>query len=500
MRRFRLTEKPEKPPRAPERHRRTEYAQAARRRAFTRWRILKFIQEMRRIDNNTPAPFERLLRSHLKAASTSSDCSGFDADLATSYLEHALPAATRQWYENHLLECYDCRKTVASLSLAYEEEALTGADQRRIVEAPAGLGFLSLFATPKWALAAAALLIALISIPVILNLNDRKPSVALSEESSTPNSLPGSSSPVAEAGPAKTTITPLDSARGAQTTTAVPASSPSSTNGAAAGGAGVSGTPKPVESSGRSAADARPAPAVGAVRELDRNAEEKKNEVAASAKSETAQPVSQPEARQGERSEAVSDTQVKNGRADLPKVDTAKALSLPEDKGKSGEVKTLRRGTVGDAARSEKERTATVKPLGPVTPSPSENQGSDSTVRAGISAPPPSGRDKDNKKVSASSDTRMVRAAELSAAKPAKPEERRVSNKTFRLISGVWTDKSYKPDKEIPVVPLTWDTDVYKEMLLKQAGLKPYFAGFQTGERVIVVYKGTIYKISPLEK
>src|SRR5882762_9500881 len=41
-----------------------------------------------------------------------------DADELSSYAERALPASTRARYTAHLVDCDDCRKIVAQLSLA----------------------------------------------------------------------------------------------------------------------------------------------------------------------------------------------------------------------------------------------------------------------------------------------------------------------------------------------------------------------------------------------
>jgi hypothetical protein len=69
--------------------------------------------------------------------------------------------------------------------------------------------------------------------------------------------------------------------------------------------------------------------------------------------------------------------------------------------------------------------------------------------------------------------------------------------KRFKFLSGVWTDKNYKPDKEMPVVTIIRGSDVYKDLLTKHTGLKPYFTNFAEGDRVTVVYKGTVYKLVP---
>jgi hypothetical protein len=78
-----------------------------------------------------------------------------------------------------------------------------------------------------------------------------------------------------------------------------------------------------------------------------------------------------------------------------------------------------------------------------------------------------------------------------------RPEERKLSGKKFLFRDGAWTDKEYDPNKELPVVTIIRDSNVYVEVLSKRPGLKPYLAGFPATERAIIVYKGTVYKLIP---
>ena len=65
------------------------------------------------------------------------------------------------------------------------------------------------------------------------------------------------------------------------------------------------------------------------------------------------------------------------------------------------------------------------------------------------------------------------------------------------MQAGIWTDRDFKPAKEIPAVTLIRDSEVYKSALEKQPGLKVFLASFASDERVIVVYKGVVYKVVP---
>jgi hypothetical protein len=82
-------------------------------------------------------------------------------------------------------------------------------------------------------------------------------------------------------------------------------------------------------------------------------------------------------------------------------------------------------------------------------------------------------------------------------AEAVRPEERKFSGKKFLLRDGAWTDKDFDPNKDLPVVTIIRDSNVYKEVLNKRPGLKPFLTGFLASERAIIVYKGTVYKLIP---
>jgi len=83
------------------------------------------------------------------------------------------------------------------------------------------------------------------------------------------------------------------------------------------------------------------------------------------------------------------------------------------------------------------------------------------------------------------------------SADAVRPEERKFNGKRFLLRDGAWTDKDFDPNKDLPVVIIIRDSNVYKEVLNKRPGLKPFLTGFQPGERAIIVYKGTVYRLIP---
>jgi len=91
-----------------------------------------------------------------------------------------------------------------------------------------------------------------------------------------------------------------------------------------------------------------------------------------------------------------------------------------------------------------------------------------------------------------------IRALRDSAsAEAVRPTERKLGNKKFSLKDDTWTDKDFDPDKDLPIVTVIRDSNVYNELLAKQVGLKPYLGGFPPADRAIIVYKGTVYKLIP---
>jgi len=70
---------------------------------------------------------------------------------------------------------------------------------------------------------------------------------------------------------------------------------------------------------------------------------------------------------------------------------------------------------------------------------------------------------------------------------------RKLAGKTFYLREGVWTDADFKADARLPETVLVFGTDAYFELLKRERKLAEFFA---LGERVVVVYKGRIYRVN----
>ena len=69
---------------------------------------------------------------------------------------------------------------------------------------------------------------------------------------------------------------------------------------------------------------------------------------------------------------------------------------------------------------------------------------------------------------------------------------RRLGDKTFSLVAGEWVDSAYDPLGLLPVENVL--PDAREALLDRLPGLKPYAA---LGPRVVVVYRGVVYRFSP---
>lgn len=70
---------------------------------------------------------------------------------------------------------------------------------------------------------------------------------------------------------------------------------------------------------------------------------------------------------------------------------------------------------------------------------------------------------------------------------------RRVAEKTFYLIDGVWTDSEFKAESKLPETVLVFASDEYFALLQQNTKLGSYFS---LGERVVVVVDGRVYRVN----
>jgi Ca-activated chloride channel family protein len=75
----------------------------------------------------------------------------------------------------------------------------------------------------------------------------------------------------------------------------------------------------------------------------------------------------------------------------------------------------------------------------------------------------------------------------------ASSQMRKVADKTFYLREGVWTDADFKPEAKLPETALAFGSDAYFDLLKRERKLADFFA---LGERVVVVYKGRVYRVN----
>ena len=79
----------------------------------------------------------------------------------------------------------------------------------------------------------------------------------------------------------------------------------------------------------------------------------------------------------------------------------------------------------------------------------------------------------------------------------ARSPQKKIGKKTFLLSKGIWTDEDYDPTKDMPIVTVVRASDVYREMLEKKNKLSSFLTSFAEGDRAIIVYKSTVYKLIP---
>jgi hypothetical protein len=396
-------------------------------------------------------------------------CREFDPDLANAYVEHSLTATEATRYELHLSECAPCRK----VALARMAEADTSAPRAEVKSLSLAGGpqtgvkrLLGALTAPQWAMAAAAVIVIAISLPVLLSRDRSQPSPVAS---ATENAAAQSSPRPAPAANPQTVETP-----GAAASSHGQAEAPSDVNakskaekeqahsennviakadapsaeaspGGVTGGA-VSSPPPPTE-------PAQPKPDSAVADQV------------ASKTTEQAQPAA-----------SVPAPATRQAEPELAKVDPDDARKLPSSKD-SAQVTPL--SPSRDAGEETKKQEATITDKQNYAPPPR----------------PSSGPDVERREITGAGTGARFRARESARG----VAERKVGGRKFWLRGDVWTDKDYNPDKEMPFVTVFRDSDVYRELLAKHSGMKPFLTGFAENVTVIFVYKGTVYKLVPQE-
>src|SRR6185503_398622 len=163
-----------------------------------------------------------LLRTQIsKPSNPHQACKEFDPDLANAYVERKMTGPSRAGYETHLSECTPCRQSVVAL-------ATLAAAERAPISAQVVAGQASWLASvealvrglsaPQWAMAAVAVVVFAISLPLFLSRNqtDRAliaPNATETSAGETAQAEPHQVSPAAKVSPEKPASLKSDDAK-----------------------------------------------------------------------------------------------------------------------------------------------------------------------------------------------------------------------------------------------------------------------------------------------
>lgn len=387
---------------------------------------------------------DNLLRAYVSRPSNPSQmCPDFDPDQANAYIERSLPSDVRSQYESHLSGCAACRQNIVALVRMADADSV--APTRQVAQPTWLSGLKQVFGVmsqPQWAMAATAVIVLAVSVPLFLTRNQTlETPQPVASQSTTDN-------PVSAVSPAGSVST----SRSSDAPTLV-----------AAAKQRANADDKTVTTPTDAIAPAKTAPASEFAErsDLSKKFDAKPTESADSAQRKTeiqtapaqagAAPVSQ-----------VGKADVDQSRQQQTEKDSAQQVAEPKIAARVDE----------EGAKEKSERAKAVDVTAPPPSAPARG-------RSGFRQP----------------GTLALR--DSNTAEAARPEERRFSGKRFLFKDGAWTDKDFNPDKDLPTVTIIRDSNVYKEVLTKRPGLKPFLTGFQATERAIIVYKGTVYKLIP---
>lgn len=449
-----------------------------------------------------------LRRYGRQQARSVASCEEFDPEIVSLYIERVLTAAETTRLESHLSGCRPCRQSIVMLTqLAQSETALIAAAASETTAAAsgnlpvitqaddsrrnwlAGLKALLLpLTTPRLALAAVAIIALSVSVPFYFSEKAPSPSTA---------TFTGGSEGVAASSPAgNPSPTPNASADTGDTAARVANGEVSNQTIAqrpvANAGSQSATSTTPAETTGKAMTESAPtaisraaeAPKAASSNTLGpfatstpTTAERRENEGRAAEKQDAAaKPTTADDQRRSENTVAAA--AAPPGAASekkLEKIDPAAARKLPEADAESVSSTTIKRG-VNDTVAANRPEPRAIRPKDNVAQPPA----------------PPADPIK-NKSLSGSG--RFYPASGENRERAA--SSRKIRKKTFFLINDVWTDKDFKKDKELPVITLIKDSDVYKEVVAKRPDLLPLFSGFAASEQAIIVYKNTVYKLIP---
>lgn len=403
-------------------------------------------------------------------------CLEFDPDLANAYIEHSLTTTETSRYEQHLSACTHCRKSVVALSrMAAAEQAFAHPAAKSLAiagESRTGIKrWFGVMSAPQWGMAAAAVLVVAISLPILISSGSRN------------SSRPQTTSIQSEQADAKAELqadvnspsTPA-SKDAAANTSAQPGQQPGG-NAQAKNDKEQEGPNKDLLAVAKGPEAEQPSTVAGAAVEAPQQPQPVEPRADTAAADQAA-------ARAAEQARSVAPSPPPPSRQEepqLPKINPDEAKSLPQEKG-SAQVAQLKPGLTGGEEMHKKE--ATIREQDNVAPPSSKNSSSESRARskaAMTEGAPGSSKFRD-------SNSEAVRSASSSL---------KVGGRKFWLKDDIWIDKDYNPKKEMPMITVFRDSDVYRELLSKHSGMRPFLTGFTETARVIFIYKGTVYKLIP---
>ncbi|HVF43432.1 MAG TPA: VIT and VWA domain-containing protein [Pyrinomonadaceae bacterium] len=138
---------------------------------------------------------------------------------------------------------------------------------------------------------------------------------------------------------------------------------------------------------------------------------------------------------------------------------------------------------------------------------PMARRGDRGVVGGGLSAdeppPPPPAREaakattgrsavRESKRARAQQEVLRVDGADEEYA-PSSAAVNKVGDKTFYMRDGVWVDSEFKPESKLPETAVEFGGDEYFALIKREPQLARFFA---LGERVVVVYKGRVYRVN----
>lgn len=424
---------------------------------------------MRAFGKSEDKAFDRLVRAELTRHDAAAHCGGFDPDLASAYLEGALKGAEITRYEGHLAGCSGCRAAIRHLASPLP------ASREGVIKpsfSGSGLGLISALLQPKWALLAAAGVAIAVAVPMLLN-SSRHARQGLPEATQVAvHKTPEASGPAATS--ELETVQSAERGRSSNSRGNLSDRAAGDVVGSYAGPAQET----PVAASAV-------VPSVEPSKESESHEQKKEAEAnVARAQGQTASDAPRP----------AEVAQFRRDEGKLDRIDQKKALTLTGEESKTAETQVLRPGMTTDQPRSQREKAGAIRPGDDVARAPALPE-----AVAGRRAV--TRNEREGAETAAESDKDAARLRSSDALSKAKPTaQRKVAKKTFTLLDGIWTDKDYRPDKDLPSVTLVRGSDVFTEQLSRHRELKIYLDAFAATDRVIVVYKDTVYKFVPPEK